>query len=60
MTLTVKLEGFVNLNIPKDIAEQYRAGKIDIEKVFNEMSDEISEIDCGKLTNIDSKPVKIK
>ncbi len=55
MKLRVKVWGTAYVDIPKDIAAKYNNKELDFDDVVDLLIDDISEIDCGDLRNIDSE-----
>lgn len=55
MKMRVKVEGYVSIKVPKLLAKQYLDGDIGFDDVEEALQDDISEIDCGELENIDSE-----
>ena len=55
MKMRVKIEGYVSIKVPKSLAKQYLDGDIGFDDVEEALQDDISEIDCGELENIESE-----
>lgn len=55
MEMRVKIEGYVSVKVPESLTKQYLDGDIGFDDVEKALQDDISEIDCGELENIDSK-----
>ena len=52
-TLRISVTGIVDIPVPKELENE------SIDTIWEEMQDEISDIDCGDLYSIDSEPLDL-
>ena len=53
--MRVKITGYAYVQVADDLAKQYYDGVIGFDDVVEALQDDISEIDCGEVEDIDSK-----
>jgi len=54
MKLRIAVTGIAEIEVPKELENE------DIDTIWDELQDNVSDIDCGELYNIDSEPFDLE